>query len=248
MIEETIRRVLMDRFQVIYFEEHIEQHFDSAGHVIAARMDQHEVIEFELPKLVRQRAQAFEQRGRIGIFIDEYPAAKRFAAHRQQRPAGKVEIDKITLVAHRFQLAIERIAPAVIAADKAAALSGLRRDKRAAAMATRVVEGAQAALQIAHDQNWRAGIADQEPVARFGDLTVMAGIKPASLPQAVLFQFQKLRIDIAGRRDVGQPWKAGRGFCARRFERDGVLDPPGRGRVHSRWPSRVLSVKLIECG
>ena len=51
------------------------------------------------------------------------------------------------------------VLPAVIAAHKTPALTGLFRDKWAAAMSAGVVEGAQFTLQITYDQNGRPGIA-----------------------------------------------------------------------------------------
>ena len=106
MIEEPVSRILVYRFQVIHFQEYIQQHFDVARYFIAARVDEHEIVEIELPKFALQRPQAFEQPQCIRVLVDKNPAAKRFAANRKQRPTGEVEINEIALVAYRFQLTV----------------------------------------------------------------------------------------------------------------------------------------------
>src|SRR3546814_1446026 len=83
-----------------------------------------------------------EQRLRLRIFVDEDQAAEKLAAHGHQRPAGKVQIHEIALVANGGELAVQRVAPAMIAADEAPCFAGQFGDQRCAAMLTGVVESA----------------------------------------------------------------------------------------------------------
>src|SRR3546814_10888457 len=104
-----------------------------------------------------------EQRLRLRIFVDEDQAAEKLAAHGHQRPAGKVQIHEIALVANGGELAVQRVAPAMIAADEAPCFAGQFGDQRCAAMLTGVVESADLALQIAHHQYGRSCVAGEEP-------------------------------------------------------------------------------------
>src|SRR3546814_10786145 len=83
-----------------------------------------------------------EQRLRLRIFVDEDQAAEKLAAHGHQRPAGKVQIHEIALVANGGELAVQRVAPAMIAADEAPCFAGQFGDQRCAEMLTGVVESA----------------------------------------------------------------------------------------------------------
>src|SRR3546814_3261843 len=59
--------------------------------------------------------------------------AEKLAAHGHQRPAGKVQIHEIALVANGGELAVQRVAPAMIAADEAPCFAGQFGDQRCAA-------------------------------------------------------------------------------------------------------------------
>ena len=124
MIEEAIDRILVDRFQMIDFEERVEQHLDVACDVVAARIDQRQRVGLKLLELVGDRPERVAQRlGSSSSSLTKIQPPSRVAMDRDQRMAGEVDIDEIALVADRDQLAVERVAPAVIAADEAAPLA-----------------------------------------------------------------------------------------------------------------------------
>src|SRR3546814_7959488 len=91
-----------------------------------------------------------EQRLRLRIFVDEDQAAEKLAAHGHQRPAGKVQIHEIALVANGGELAVQRVAPAMIAADEAPCFAGQFGDQRCAARSEEHTSELQSLMRISY--------------------------------------------------------------------------------------------------
>ena len=100
-------------------------------------------------------------------------------------------------------------------------------------MLASIVEGANLALQVAHDKDRRAGVARQEPASGFGKLIGMAGVQPSAVPHPRLFEREKGGIDIALPGNVGQLGKARRRFRTPALVIHTLLEPRGGGRVHA---------------
>ena len=166
-------------------------------------------------QLLRHRADMVLQRLGVGIFVQEDQRAQHLAAHADERAARHVEIDEIALVAHRHQLPVERIAPPVIAADKAARLARFLGHQRGAAMLAGVVERLDLAIHGARDDDRRSGVMRQEPAAVFGHLIGVSDIAPRPLPHALFLKVEECGIGIAASGNIGQR----REIVGRRFAR-----------------------------
>ena len=57
VIKKAVHRVLVDRFEMIDFEKRIKQDFDVAGHIVTARIHQHQIAGLKLGKFRGNRSQ-----------------------------------------------------------------------------------------------------------------------------------------------------------------------------------------------
>src|SRR5271167_805053 len=152
IVKKTIDRALVDRFQMVDLQECVQQHLDVARDIEALLGHETPAVRLELLEILEEWLGVLQQRFGGGVLVDEYPVVEALAAHADQSARGQIQAGKIALVAQIDQSAVERVRPAVIAADEAVGLAAGGLDQRAAAMAAGVVKRSHDIVLAAHDQ------------------------------------------------------------------------------------------------
>src|SRR5262249_38327409 len=128
--------------------------------------------------LAHEIAEAFEERHRVFVEVDEDEAAPGGDADRQQAEILLVEVDGAAEMRRGTQAAGGVVGPAVIgAADHVAAAGTVLQDRRAT-MAADVVKGAQGPIAVPDREQTPAGELDGDVVAGIAQLVLAAEPDP----------------------------------------------------------------------
>ena len=144
-----------------------------------------------------------ERRAVLVVEVHEDEARPRLAPHRHEAEVGPVEVEELALLLHERQVAVEAVAPAVVLAGE---LPGGAADLFAgvvvphqlvAAVAADVVEGADLAGHVAHDDDRGARRVEltREVAAVAGQLLDAADVQPGAAEDGVALELVVLGRD-----------------------------------------------------
>ena len=130
-------------------------------------------------QLAPDDAKGVEQRWGIAVEVDEHERAPHFAAHGWQAETCRVDLE-VLRSGEADERPVEVVGPGVVAADQPPpGVAGVVGHDRTAAMLAGVEHGANRAVVSAYEQDRFRQMAQQEVVARFGQLVGVGHEQPA---------------------------------------------------------------------
>ncbi len=203
-VEEAVHRLRVNRLQVIGLEERVEQDLHVARDLVARARDVPMVLKVEVLPVRRDRAERLDERRGVRVLVDEHPVAVHLAADLREPHAARVEPREVAFLAHGHEPAVEVVGPAVVAAEESFGLALLGLEQRRAAVAAGVVEGPDAAVLAADDDDRRPGLAPHAEASRARQLVGVQRVEPGALPEILFLEAQEVRVGVASAGDRRQ--------------------------------------------
>src|SRR5438477_8202971 len=151
-----------------------------------------------------QRRKDFLQRRGILSKVDEDEAFPKGKTDRMERVRGFIEPLNLIHVRRANQSSVEGICPAMVRALDLAKVPTLLLAQPCSPVTADIIEGANFPILIAQDDEALARYSLQEIIARVPDLILMAGAKPATGKNALLFARENfLRTQVLLRKSFG---------------------------------------------
>ncbi len=186
----------------------------------------------DLAHLVADRTQEVEQRPGARIFAHEDPAVPGLAAHRDETELAGVEAGEAPGIGDGLQRPVGSVRPRVVLAGEPPRGAALVAGHRRAAVAARVVEGAEDPVVTAHDDDGCARSRELPVRAGLGPLRFVAGEQPRTGEDAFPLELEERRVGVARRGDRGDRHRLGRGSLPGLLDLHAIADGPLQRHVH----------------